>query len=67
MCNLNILIYFARLSIWITQFVSAGVLTSTELTLGVHDGVTQKDTSGQGVDVSAESMTDIERMMRKLL
>ena len=50
-----------------TQFVSAGVLASTGLALGIHDGVAPKDTSGQGVDVSAESMTGIEKMMRKLL
>ena len=42
-------------------------MTSTGLALGIHSEVGSKDQSGQGVDVSAESMTRIEKMMRKLL
>ena len=42
-------------------------MVSIGLTFGIHDEVIQKKNSGQGVDESTESMTSIERMIRKLL
>ena len=50
----------------VTTFVSVGALETTGLTLGIHDDDTKNDPVVQGLDVSEESMSSIENMIRKL-
>ena len=47
--------------------MSGRALTTNGQTLETHDGENNKESSIQGMDVSEESMTNIEKMIRKLL
>ena len=50
----------------VTTFVYVGALETTGLTLGIHDDDKKHNPVLQGLDVSEESMSSIEHMIRKL-